>query len=56
MLLLAFFAFVVGAATAVSPCVLPVLPALLARAIVLARTLEQAAAGAAAREGLLAGR
>ena len=30
MLLLAFFAFVVGAATAVSPCVLPVLPALLA--------------------------
>jgi len=31
-------------------------PALLARAIVLARTLEQAAAGAAAREGLLAGR
>src|SRR3954453_6488417 len=30
MFLLAFFAFVVGAATAVSPCVLPVLPALLA--------------------------
>src|SRR3954453_9361948 len=30
MLLLAIFAFVAGAATAVSPCVLPVLPALLA--------------------------
>src|SRR3954452_43588 len=30
MLLLALFAFVAGAATAVSPCVLPVLPALLA--------------------------
>src|SRR3954453_2012813 len=30
MLLLALFAFVAGAATAISPCVLPVLPALLA--------------------------
>ena len=30
MLLLAIFAFVAGAATAISPCVLPVLPALLA--------------------------
>src|SRR5438067_8341771 len=30
MILLALFAFLAGAATAVSPCVLPVLPALLA--------------------------
>src|SRR5918911_1479481 len=52
MLLLVLFAFVAGAGTAVSPCVLPVLPALLSR---LARFGPQSRGGDGFGSGLAVG-